>query len=333
MIASREHYFDNLKFLLIALVVVGHIIEPIQQANHNLNIIYTYIYSFHMPLFVLVSGFFAKDLLNPDKRKKVIVNYLVPYIVFQTLYYLYYRYALDLPDVTFSLASPVYIMWYLPAVFFWAILTPYFIKLKHPVIISVVVGLVAGYELDISDYMALSRTLVFFPFFLIGYLIDKKRIERLFIRKYRIVACVSMFTIFVGVYYLQTHHPFNVVWFYGRYGYEHLGSFEWYAAVYRVITYFISTIMVVSFMAIVPNTRTFFSAWGERTLVVYLFHGFIARYFLVKTDLYRSINTPLEKIGLILLGLLIAILLSTRVFHILGSFIINPYRKSLKKHP
>ena len=52
----REYKFDNLKILLILLVVLGHIIEPF----YKLNTLYLIIYAFHMPVFVYISGYFAK---------------------------------------------------------------------------------------------------------------------------------------------------------------------------------------------------------------------------------------------------------------------------------
>ena len=56
----RNPYFDNAKAILIILVVIGHIIEPFIEDIYTLKIIYEFIYTFHMPAFILLSGYFFK---------------------------------------------------------------------------------------------------------------------------------------------------------------------------------------------------------------------------------------------------------------------------------
>ena len=57
---KRYAYFYVLKFLLIFSVVFGHILENYIQ-NPFFKSIYMFIYTFHMPLFVFITGFFAKS--------------------------------------------------------------------------------------------------------------------------------------------------------------------------------------------------------------------------------------------------------------------------------
>lgn len=57
---QREAYFDNAKLLFIFLVVFGHLIQPLKSQIELVNVLYQWIYLFHMPVFVLASGFFAK---------------------------------------------------------------------------------------------------------------------------------------------------------------------------------------------------------------------------------------------------------------------------------
>ena len=62
---ERDTYFDNLKFILILLVVVGHLIEPFND-EAAMGAIYRFIYSFHMPLFIFAAGYFAKRVQSPN---------------------------------------------------------------------------------------------------------------------------------------------------------------------------------------------------------------------------------------------------------------------------
>ncbi|TWP26259.1 hypothetical protein ETU09_11230 [Apibacter muscae] len=65
---ERSYFFDNLKFLLILLVIFGRIIEYYIFVNHNYKSIYLFIYSFYMPLFIFISGYFSKNICL-DKLK------------------------------------------------------------------------------------------------------------------------------------------------------------------------------------------------------------------------------------------------------------------------
>ena len=81
---NRVYLFDNLKALLIFLVVFGHALEL--AFFRRISIMYTFLYLFHMPLFVFCSGYFAK--YNPQK---ILTKLIAVYIVFQLLYILFNR--------------------------------------------------------------------------------------------------------------------------------------------------------------------------------------------------------------------------------------------------
>ncbi|HIU04302.1 MAG TPA: hypothetical protein IAD14_02390 [Candidatus Coprousia avicola] len=61
---GRIAYFDNLKGLLIALVVVGHVISPVIATNRTANVLHHAIYLFHMPLFVFTTGLFSSSVFS-----------------------------------------------------------------------------------------------------------------------------------------------------------------------------------------------------------------------------------------------------------------------------
>ena len=90
---KRVHYLDYAKGIAIILVVLGHIFS---EGN-----IKTYIYSFHMPLFFIISGYlFNYSNLNSFKEfiYKRINGILIPYCTFSIInilgYYLLSRLSL-----------------------------------------------------------------------------------------------------------------------------------------------------------------------------------------------------------------------------------------------
>ena len=52
---SRDPFFDNAKMLLVTLVVVGHSWTLLPDVSTS-SPVYVFLYSFHVPAFVLVSG-------------------------------------------------------------------------------------------------------------------------------------------------------------------------------------------------------------------------------------------------------------------------------------
>lgn len=80
---TRLEYLDAAKGLGILLVILGHIYA--WNPNINRKILVTWIYSFHMPLFFIVSGMLIKYKNYCNIKEFIfsrIKHILVPYIVF-----------------------------------------------------------------------------------------------------------------------------------------------------------------------------------------------------------------------------------------------------------
>ena len=71
-VKERSLLFDNIKTVLIILVVLGHALEEI-SLEHEYGIIRACIYSFHMPAFIFISGYFSGGGYAKES-KKIIVN-------------------------------------------------------------------------------------------------------------------------------------------------------------------------------------------------------------------------------------------------------------------
>lgn len=71
---QRIHYIDTLKGVAIVLVVIGHLLS----FSFGSNALYTMIYTFHMPLFMLLSGCVVKRGVEPKKLGKSVLGLMVP---------------------------------------------------------------------------------------------------------------------------------------------------------------------------------------------------------------------------------------------------------------
>lgn len=102
--------FDAIKLFAIFLVIYGHCILHLQNYNYDIkeNIIYRFVASFHMPLFMAISGYFGSKIFNmkfsnlfTKKWKRLIV----PSISFGILFSLSWCYFVGGVEVTLGLSS------------------------------------------------------------------------------------------------------------------------------------------------------------------------------------------------------------------------------------
>ncbi|MFC6291916.1 acyltransferase [Macrococcus epidermidis] len=270
---ERDHYFDNARFLLIVLVVFGHLLRSFINESHFLQALYMFIYSFHMPAFVLISGYFAKGIHKPGYIKKVTKKLLLPYIIFQSFYAFYYYFIDDVNTVDLNPFDPQWAMWFLLSLFSWQVML-FIVKDINPwvtLMVSFIIGIIVGYLPFINNTLSLSRTFVFFPLFLIGYYAQPEQFKYIRNKKY-IPVSIFMLTI-VFIFYMLT--DFNFEWLFGSKPYiklEHEAS-DLYSGLKRAIIYVIILISTASFLNVVPNRKLPLTYIGSRTMFIYLLHG------------------------------------------------------------
>lgn len=117
--------------MLIILVILGHIIasSPFEELNRNNSIWLALIYSFHIPLFIGISGF----LLNINKvvkfnffelLQKYWLRIILPWIIAALVYYLFSdNFTLSVLYPFRAIFQPYYHLWFIPAFLFWVLLT------------------------------------------------------------------------------------------------------------------------------------------------------------------------------------------------------------------
>ena len=306
---KRYAYFDNAKLLLIFLVVFGHAIQPFTTEAESISTLYTWMYTFHMPAFIFLAGFFAKGSGNLQYISKLAKQLLVPYLIFQVLYTGYYFLIGKENWLTDHIFYPHWSLWFLMSLFCWHMLLIIYRHLPFAIgiLLALSIGIVVGYFDQIEHTFSLSRTFVFFPFFLLGYHVTKEHIQWLKRRAIKTIALLILMTVAVAIYYLP---DINSGWLlasksYGTLGVDYFGGFA------RLAVYGTSTLMAASVLAWVPERRVSITYLGERTLYVYLLHGFFIQYFR-EMELF-FVKDIFGLIGIAFVSAMIVYLLSSRV--------------------
>ncbi len=309
LLKQGETYFLNLRFLLIVTVFVGNAIEPLIQQMSGLHQMFLWILTFHMPLFVLVTGYFAKSGLMGEAGRRTLTQISLQYIIFQSLYSVLDYTIFQVKDIHHSVFAPYLLLWFLASHICWRLITISMRRLSpfQQIGISLILGVLVGYlQLD-GVWLSISRTFVYLPFFMIGYHFNFSAFLNTITRWKRTGAALVSIGIFVILGLWGTNLP--VGWLFGNMTFMQLGHHEWYAGLFRFALYILQFISAAAFLAFVPMFESIMTNLGRRTLYVFLLHGFIIR--LANTaGLYPHIQGTIGAILLILGAIALAILLA-----------------------
>ncbi len=265
----RDYKFDNLKAILIILVVWGHILTSMRNDDNMIKGIYIFIFFFHMPAMVFVSGYFSKKL---DKiRNNAFVTILVPYLVLNIINYGFKIYILQEDYSGIRLFNPTWGLWYLLTLFLWKFFLKDLVKIRYVLPLSLVVALVSGFSKEFSDYMALGRLLCFLPFFLAGYYCTAEHVA--WIRKIPKVFSVLLL-ILVGIwsYIVASKDIFDIELLFLRTYYPQ--GEELQTMFFRFTVYIVAAVMIFVLLNLVSEKETFFTRIGSSTMTVYVLHLF-----------------------------------------------------------
>lgn len=282
---QRDYLLDNYKALLITLVVMGHFIEPCYQNNDFLYTLKWLIVSFHMPAFIFISGYFSRREL---KLSVILQKLLVPYIVYEFVYYFFYIFVIH-KETGLYLLYPKFSLWYLLALFVWRAVTPYVKKCPHYMLLSTAAGLLIGLSGMPDNFLSLPRILYFYPFFLAGMDFRRTDLEKLQKKLFRFLSAAGIMLFAGCILYAPVFGSLSVKVFYGRYNYDFLGQDVISGILWRIACYAIGFAMTFAVMLLIPVRKTFFSYIGTRTMAIYLFHGLTYSYFKDCTSLLKNV--------------------------------------------
>ncbi|WP_078843285.1 acyltransferase family protein [Streptomyces albus] len=273
--SARDPFFDNAKLLAMVLVVVGHAWQPLKDSR-AVWAAYFFLYTFHMPVFILLSGYFSRTFRGrPRQVQRLVAAVLVPYAVFETVYTLYGN-AVDDRGNDISLLTPWYLTWFLIALFVWRLTAPLWLLLRPPLAIglSVLIALL-GAAFDADPVLNLDRVLQFLPFFVLGLLMRPEHWDLVRSRWMRIVSLPLLAAGLVTAYWSRDRVTSE--WAVRSKTWEQLGV-DWPAGLVMSLALLVcSLLLAAAFLAWVPRRQHWFTAFGAGTLVAYLLHGLIIR--------------------------------------------------------
>ncbi|GAA3757543.1 acyltransferase family protein [Streptomyces tremellae] len=273
---KREAFFDNAKYLAIVLVAVAHSWEPIMDGSRATKALYMVVYTFHMPAFIVISGYFSRSFAaKPHQMRRLVTGVAVPYIVFETAYSLLKWVGEKPHELSISLQDPWFLTWFLIALFVWRLTTPLWQAIRHPLPVALVVAALASFCPSIGNDLDLQRVLQFLPYFVLGLCLKPEHFQLVRRREVRLLS-VPMF-LFALAFSYWIAPSFASGWLFHNASAQQLDHAWWTGPLMELGLFCCSLLMTACFLAWVPGRSMWFTVLGAGTICGYLLHGFVIK--------------------------------------------------------
>ncbi len=311
MIKERDHQLDNIRGILLFLVVFGHALELLRFESVIAEFVYDFIYTFHMPVFIFISGYLSK---NVEKgRSTAFRQFFIPFLIFNTIWNVIQLITtsivsipIDSPTV-FSFLNPGWALWFILALFIWKSFLPDLIKIKNIMVVILVIGVFSRLFSEFNVFMSLSRMLVYSPYFVGGYLLSNDNYER--IKKINIsIPIAIIITTLLFTYHFVYHTTLPTEFLWADRPYSHFSAEAIISICYGVILYIIGFGFTSVFIRFTSHRKSRITKVGRNSMSVYILHTYIVG---AVSFIILSANDYVEILILAIISFILCIILST----------------------
>ncbi len=312
---TRDPWIDNIRAVLMILVVTGHFLVVMTGRSEEMFWLRKFIYLFHMPAFLIVSGMLLKRKINKRRYADGIKRYLAPYMICNfAMFFLFQFIGADQSGVVSQSAGldyvpflPYYSFWYILAVFLYLMITPTLLGVGkmsqsfkyRPALVFALAVLCAvgiGFSKHYIKFMYLSPAIGFYPFFLFGYFLDVNKLKKILKHKLVVLLCSVLW---IGVIVLSWR-------------YRALIDLQTFTMVrlapasmaeqsilikggYRILVLAIGGFLSLLLFAIVPQKEIAFSKIGQYSVYPYCIHTLTLPFlfYTVNQELFAYFNSTM----------------------------------------
>lgn len=293
---ARDSRLDGLKFLMIFLVVIGHL----GYRNDDL-LLNRMIYSFHMPVFIFLSGYFTSRKDDREKHLKWLKQTLILYVCAQ-LGHVLLKLSMDYATCAYNnkpfeaviniksiFIHPNFALWYLVCLMYWRLSVWTIFKKINDIkllIISIVLAIASG-VVPLDHEFSFQRAFAFYPFFVLGLMFRERNLMHYLEQvKYGYAIIVLILCIIISRH-LPTYMPKF-----------HYGN--WHHTAYRVVQSLLGLVLCLSVVRLSRFQFTEkFAKWGTYTLWIYVGHTYLA---LISQRIMSELDYHLNFVGALLLA-------------------------------
>lgn len=279
---SRFANLDNLKFWLILCVVTGHTLQRFTGTSELARVLSLFIYSFHMPVFIFLSGFFSKRAVK-EKQYFKIIEYCLVYMLLKVMEYFgdYFEKGTGSFHVFWENGPAWYA--FAMAVFFCITMIIQQFHGQGLLIVALLAGLLAGLDNHLGDHFVSMRICTFYPLFLSGFYFSKAamisymRIKRKHSIFCKLLGGIALFSLGVICFMKKESFYFYMMILRGKYSYDEMGIDGLHGVLFRLFSYILWVFLIIVLLGIVSEKKSIISFWGQKTMSVYIWHTIILK--------------------------------------------------------
>ncbi|PRS14656.1 hypothetical protein C6X95_06675 [Bacillus pumilus] len=338
---EKDLKLSNIKGLLIFLVVFGHLIELNKQNYYQL---FVFIYAFHMPLFIFISGYLAKRM-----KVSKMINLFLLYFIFQSFFDWFLYFIGEYKTLSFHYGKPQFHLWYIVSMLFWYALAWGLSKLRLSLIgklsifiiifivcfisrqyTGVIVNTVKELYPNFTSYtLSYQRTISFAPFFFAGFFMTKESLNAV----YKIIkpSMAKVLLIVTGsLTILLIEYTPNLEWlFRGSFGIKRFLAHDESYLMKMLLHYLLSAWICLLVLIAVNSKKSILTKWGDYSLGIFLFHPVFV-FILRKTEFMNEWSGDTQLVFYFALAFIIVSCLGSNLFAAVSWFITSPYN-TIKK--
>ncbi len=309
---KRDYWFDNIKGVLMILVVIGHMTASFYTSSAFMKYVYDLINAMHMGAFLILSGYLSKRRVDSNDVVSVINKNVIPYITSQ--FFLYFA-AVIIPDglkaanvsyfskSDFSIFVPIYQLWYLMALIILTLLTMKLKPSRKPVLFmvgAIMLTLLCGCFQQVN-VLKLTKIISYYPFFLLGYLLPEDFMHTIR-NKWQVL--LGAVPVLIGYAFFMTRQDWIVgirkIYFLSS-TYEKVGdiAFGLHPVFGRLFMVLFVPVIAFAFFAVIPRKKCIFTKLGRNSMSIFVLHGVVAvvlRCLNYEYKIFSYFNTPVLKL-------------------------------------
>lgn len=274
-VMERNRVLDAAKYILIVLVVIGHFIEPTKYTSSTTCALYCLIYSFHMPLFVLISGYFYKQRSITEEIKKCIP--FLEVCLLSHIGFLLIQNGLDISiKKTLFFSGP---SWYLLCLVYWRLGTNLlfrYLNVKTVLLFAIICDFLCFNFVEYGSLFSIARAISFYPFFILGYCL-KDKLQEIIVRYkliFLVIGMISIVFVVITASVLQFKIEFQLMNVFNLKEFTDMNVFAIFGYRYLLILCALSIGGLVLVLINSSKELQKLSVFGKTTLFIYFIQTF-----------------------------------------------------------
>lgn len=247
--------------------------------------IYYWLNLLMMPAFAMVTGYISRNFsATPKEIQRTVSTLVIPYLLIEPLYQVLSRHYTGSPD-PYTLLGPKWVAWWLAALFVWRFSTPIWRHLRHPILVSILISLLAPLT-EVPNVISMPKVLGMLPFYVIGMFMTMDRFEKLAELRIRIASAAFLTAVAVACALYST--SWDVSWTKWRHRYDEaaLNATALEGIALRSVLIAVGVLMSLAVISLASRRESWMTRFGQRTLYCYLLHGFVVFFILHETNIF-----------------------------------------------